>query len=346
MEIEGNFKTISFDGESLFLLDQRKLPNEEVYVKCEDEFEVADAIRSMIVRGAPAIGVTAAYGMALSAKRTSGLGLTDQLDSLNKAGKILGETRPTAVNLYWAIHKTFEFIENMNSPEEIMKSLLDFAISLHIEDIEICRKIGDLGSTLLPKDAHVLTHCNAGALATAGYGTAGGVIRSGFRDKRVKDVYVDETRPFLQGARLTAWELNKDGIPVVLISDNMAGYCMKLGKINVIVVGADRIAANGDVANKIGTYSLSILAKKHNIPFFVAAPTSTIDMNTKSGEDIPIEERSEEEIKTFAGMKITPDEVNVFNPAFDVTPFELVDALITEKGIVRLSSGEKVHSLK
>lgn len=216
---------------------------------------------------------------------------------------------------------------------------------MYFEDIEICKKIGNLGSPLLPENAHVLTHCNAGALATAGYGTAGGIIRSGFRDKRVKDVFVDETRPFLQGARLTAWELNKDGIPVILISDNMAGYCMKLGKINVIVVGADRIAANGDVANKIGTYSLAILAKEHNIPFFVAAPTSTIDMNTESGEQIPIEERSEEEIKTFAGKKITPDEVNVFNPAFDVTPFELVDALITEKGIVYLSSGEKVHSL-
>lgn len=346
MEIEGNFKTISFDGEKLLLLDQRKLPNKEVYVTCKDEFEVADAIFRMVVRGAPAIGVTAAYGMALSAKRTVGMGLDGQIDSLNNASKILGETRPTAVNLYWAIQKSLELIKDINTPEELMKNLLDFAISLHIEDIEICKKIGDLGSPLLPENAHVLTHCNAGALATAGYGTAGGVIRSGFRDNRVKDVYVDETRPFLQGARLTAWELSKDRIPVVLISDNMAGYCMKLGKINVIVVGADRIAANGDVANKIGTYSLSILAKKHNIPFFVAAPTSTIDMNTKSGEDIPIEERSEEEIKTFAGKKITPDEVNVFNPAFDVTPFELVDALITEKGIVRLSSGEKVHSLK
>ena len=345
MEIEGNFKTISFDGEKLLLLDQRKLPNEEVYVTCKDEFEVADAIFRMVVRGAPAIGVTAAYGMALSAKRTVGMGLDRQIDSLNNASKILGETRPTAVNLYWAIQKSLELIKDINTPEELMKNLLDFATSLHMEDIEICKKIGDLGSPLLPENAHVLTHCNAGALATAGYGTAGGVIRSGFRDNRVKDVYVDETRPFLQGARLTAWELSKDRIPVVLISDNMAGYCMKLGKINVIVVGADRIAANGDVANKIGTYSLSILAKKHNIPFFVAAPTSTIDMNTESGESIPIEERSGDEIRTFGGKKITPDEVNVFNPAFDVTPFELVDALITEKGIVRLSSGEKINSL-
>ena len=345
MEIEGNFKTISFDGEKLILLDQRKLPNKEVYVKCNDEFEVADAIRTMIVRGAPAIGVTAAYGMALSAKRTVSMGLDKQINSLNEAAAILGETRPTAVNLYWAIQKSLELIKNISTPEELMKNLLDFANSLYFEDIEICKKIGNLGSPLLPENAHVLTHCNAGALATAGYGTAGGIIRSGFRDKRVRDVFVDETRPFLQGARLTAWELNKDGIPVILISDNMAGYCMKLGKINVIVVGADRIAANGDVANKIGTYSLAILAKEHNIPFFVAAPTSTIDMNTESGEQIPIEERSEEEIKTFAGKKITPDEVNVFNPAFDVTPFELVDALITEKGIVYLSSGEKVHSL-
>ena len=345
MEIEGNFKTIAFDGEKLLLLDQRKLPNEEVYVKCNDEFEVADAIRSMIVRGAPAIGVTAAYGMALSAKRTASMGLDKQINSLNEAAAILGETRPTAINLYWAIGRTLKLIKDENSPEEIMKRLLDFANSLYLEDIEICKKIGNLGSPLLPENAHVLTHCNAGALATAGYGTAGGIIRSGFRDKRVIDVFVDETRPFLQGARLTAWELNKDGIPVILISDNMAGYCMKLGKINVIVVGADRIAANGDVANKIGTYSLAILAKEHNIPFFVAAPTSTIDMNTESGEQIPIEERSEEEIKTFAGKKIAPDEVNVFNPAFDVTPFELVDTLITEKGIVHLSSGEKVHSL-
>tara|TARA_Y100000588_G_scaffold329423_2_gene365580 strand:- start:121 stop:1161 length:1041 start_codon:yes stop_codon:yes gene_type:complete len=346
LEIEGNFKTISFDGETLLLLDQRKLPNEEVYVKCENEFEVADAISHMIVRGAPAIGVTAAYGMALSAKRTVGMGLDKQINSLNNASRILGQTRPTAVNLYWAIEKCLKLIKNINTPEEIMRKLVDFAISVHIEDIEICKKIGDLGSSLLPKNAHVLTHCNAGALATAGYGTAGGVIRSGFRDNRVKDVYVDETRPFLQGARLTAWELNKDSIPVVLISDNMAGYCMKLGKINVIVVGADRIAANGDVANKIGTYSLSVLAKKHNIPFFVAAPTSTIDMNSESGEKIPIEERPGDEIRTFAGKKITPDGVNVFNPAFDVTPFELVDALITEKGIVRLASGENINSLE
>ncbi|MED5580311.1 MAG: S-methyl-5-thioribose-1-phosphate isomerase [Nitrospinota bacterium] len=343
--MEGNFRTISFDGEELELLDQRKLPNEEVYVRCKDEFDVANAIQSMIVRGAPAIGVTAAYGMALSAKRNVGMSVDRQLVSLREAAVILGETRPTAINLYWAIRRTLDLIKSENSTEIIMRKLLDFAASLHLEDIEICKKIGDLGSTLLPDDAHVLTHCNAGALATAGYGTAGGVIRSGFRDKRVKDVYVDETRPFLQGARLTAWELNRDGIPVILISDNMAGYCMKLGKINVIVVGADRIAANGDVANKIGTYSLAILAKKHNIPFFVAAPTSTIDMDTESGEQIPIEERAAEEIKTFAGKKITPDEVKVFNPAFDVTPSELVDALITEKGVVFLSSGEKIDSL-
>ncbi|MYA96812.1 MAG: S-methyl-5-thioribose-1-phosphate isomerase [Nitrospinae bacterium] len=345
-EIEGNFHHIAFRDGVLVLLDQRKLPLEETYIECRTEDETAEAIKTMVVRGAPAIGIAASYGIALAAARHAGSGAGVQREALEGAARVLSATRPTAVNLFWAIEKMMAHVDKSGSaPETLAGELLRLAEAMHEEDAAVCRKIGDLGAELLPEESSVLTHCNAGALATAGYGTAGGVIRSGFRDGRVREVYVDETRPFLQGARLTAWELSRDGVPVVLITDNMAAHCMRLGKIDAVVVGADRVAANGDVANKIGTYGLAVLAREHKIPFYVAAPTSTIDMEAKSGVDIPIEERPEEEVRSFGGEPVAPEDVRVYNPAFDVTPARFVDALVTEKGMVRLSEGESLGSI-
>ena len=314
-EMEGNFHHIAFRDGALVLLDQRKLPLEEVYLECRTEDEAAEAIRTMAVRGAPAIGIAAGYGMALAAARHAGSGAGAQREALERAARVLGATRPTAVNLFWAIEKMMAHVDKSASgPEALAGELLRLAEAMHEEDAAVCRRIGDLGAALLPEGSSVLTHCNAGALATAGYGTAGGVIRSGFRDGRVREVFVDETRPFLQGARLTAWELSRDGVPVVLITDNMAAHCMRLGKIGAIVVGADRVAANGDVANKIGTYGLAVLAREHGVPFYVAAPTSTIDMEAKSGADIPIEERPEEEVRSFGGALVAPEGVRVYQP--------------------------------
>ena len=345
-EMEGNFHHIAFRDGALVLLDQRKLPLEETYIECRTEDETAEAIKTMVVRGAPAIGIAAAYGMALAAARHAGSGAGAQREALERSARVLGATRPTAVNLFWAIEKMMAHVDTSDSaPETLAGELLRLAEAMHEEDAAVCRKIGDLGAELLPEGSSVLTHCNAGALATAGYGTAGGVIRSGFRDGRVREVYVDETRPFLQGARLTAWELSRDGVPVVLITDNMAAHCMRLGRIDAVVVGADRVAANGDVANKIGTYGLAVLAREHNIPFYVAAPTSTIDMEAKSGADIPIEERPGEEVRSFGGALVAPEDVRVYNPAFDVTPARFVDALVTEKGMVRLAEGESPGSI-
>ena len=307
---------------------------------------MAEAIQAMVVRGAPAIGIAASYGIALAAARHAGSGAGAQREALERSARVLGATRPTAVNLFWAIEKMMAHVDESGSaPDALAGELLRLAEAMHEEDAAVCRKIGDLGAALLPEGSSVLTHCNAGALATAGYGTAGGVIRSGFRDGRVREVFVDETRPFLQGARLTAWELSRDGVPVVLITDNMAAHCMRLGRIDAVVVGADRVAANGDVANKIGTYGLAVLAREHKIPFYVAAPTSTIDMEAKSGADIPIEERPEEEVRSFGGEPVAPEDVRVYNPAFDVTPARFVDALVTEKGMVRLSEGESLDLL-
>ena len=345
-EIEGNFHHISFRDGALVLLDQRKLPREEVYLECRTEDEVAEAIETMVVRGAPAIGIAAGYGMAMAAARHSLSGADAQREAIERAARVLGATRPTAVNLFWAIEKMMAHVDDSDSaPEALAGELLRLARDMHEEDAAVCRRIGDLGATLLQEGSSVLTHCNAGALATAGYGTAGGVIRSGFRDGRVREVFVDETRPFLQGARLTAWELSRDGVPVVLITDNMAAHCMRLGRIDAIFVGADRVAANGDVANKIGTYGLAVLAREHEVPFYVAAPTSTIDMEAKRGADIPIEERPEEEVRSFGGVPVAPEGVRVFNPAFDVTPARFVDALVTEKGMVRLADGESLGSI-
>ena len=346
LESDGNFHTLEYRDGALHLIDQRRLPGEESYVECRTEAEVADAIRTMVIRGAPAIGIAASYGMAIAAARSAEMSPSDQAAALDAAAEQLAATRPTAVNLFWVI-KRFRAAarESVSTGKPLAEKLLGLAHETHREDIAICRRIGDHGAALLPPGSSILTHCNAGALATAGYGTATGVIRSGFRDGKVSRVFVDETRPFLQGARLTAWELSRDDIPVVLITDNMAAYCMHLGRIGAVVVGADRVAANGDVANKIGTYGVAILSRAHKIPFYVAAPLSTIDMDTPNGAGIPIEERSPEEVRRVGGELIAPEEVEVFNPAFDVTPAALVDGLITERGVVRLAEGESISPL-
>jgi len=291
----------------------------------------------MVVRGAPAIGVAAAFGIAIGAKKINTTSFKDFHEKIEKICKVLADTRPTAVNLFWAIDRIKKLIkDNRDLKISVLKKIIEKeAIKIMEEDIAICKKMGDIGEKLIEDGDTILTHCNAGALATAGYGTALGILRTAKKNGKRINVFVDETRPFLQGARLTAWELNKDKIPVILITDNMAGYFMKKGDINKVIVGADRIASNGDVVNKIGTYSIAILAMEHNIPFYVAAPVSSMDMSVSSGDDIPIEERDSNEITHFSGKRIAPDGIRVINPAFDITPNRLVDAIITEKGIIR-----------
>lgn len=332
-----SFKTIEWKNDKVIMIDQRLLPGEEVYNEYETSSQVADAIVEMVVRGAPAIGVAAAMGIALGALAID----AEDVDSFEKefslACDMIGKTRPTAVNLFWAIKRMKRvFGENRAKGVNALKSVLrEEALKICDEDIEINRRMGKNGGKLLVDGSTVLTHCNAGALATAGYGTALGVIRGAIESgKRIK-VIADETRPFLQGARLTAWELQKDSIDVTVITDNMAGHLMKGGGIDAVVVGADRIAANGDVANKIGTYMVAVLAARHSIPFYVAAPLSTIDLNIKTGAEIPIEERTPLEVTHLGGKRVTPEGVAVKNPAFDVTPAELVTAIITEEGIVK-----------
>lgn len=315
---------LKWENDSLYILDQRLLPHIVEYIKCEDHEDVARAIREMAVRGAPAIGIAAAYGVVLGVRKQS-------LGKLKDITKVLSETRPTAVNLFWALERMKRRALESSSWEE----LLEEAKAIHEEDIRANETMGKYGAILIPDGARVLTHCNAGALATGGLGTALGVIRMAFyQGKRIK-VFVDETRPVLQGARLTTWELMMDGIDVTLITDNMAGYLMSRGEIDLVIVGADRIASNGDVANKIGTYSLAVLARFHGIPFYVAAPISTIDINIASGKNIPIEERNPREVIEIGGVKIAPENVKVYNPAFDITPANLVSAIITEKGIIK-----------
>ncbi len=327
------------------MIDQRRLPREEVYLRCREAGAVAAAIRDMAIRGAPAIGVAAAMGLALSV-RAAASG-PERRAAFERAAQELAATRPTAVNLFWAIARMRERLESQPAAEEdgLATALLLEALAIEREDLEACRHMGDLGAALLPERARVLTHCNAGALATAGYGTALGVIRSAAREGRLEHVFADETRPFLQGARLTAWELAKDGIPTTLITDGMAGHFMAKGEVNAVVVGADRIAANGDVANKIGTYSVAILAHEHHLPFFVAAPCSTIDLATASGESIPIEERAAEEVARFASVPVAPEGVAVRNPAFDVTPARYVTAIVCERGVARPPYGRSLAAL-
>ena len=333
-------KTIEWTDEGIRMLDQRLLPTEEKYLMLRSYEEVAEAIKKMVVRGAPAIGVSAAMGLALGASQSVGMSVADLEDDFNYMCQVMSETRPTAVNLFWAIERMRERFRREKSTsqetEKIKAALIDEAQKIFREDIEANRALGRFGAELLSDGDTVLTHCNAGALATAGdYGTALGVIRGAIDAGKRIAVIADETRPFLQGLRLTAWELAKDNIPVTVITDSMAGHVMKSGQVNAVVVGADRIAANGDAANKIGTYMVAVLARKHNIPFYVAAPISTLDLTLKSGDEIPIEERDRKEVTHIREVQLAPDGVGVQNPAFDVTPNELITAIITDKGVAR-----------
>ncbi|ABR30128.1 methylthioribose-1-phosphate isomerase [Thermosipho melanesiensis] len=326
--------TMEWTGDELILIDQRKIPLKEEYMSCKTYKEVALAIKEMVVRGAPAIGASAAFGYVLGAREKFVEDFEAFVEKMREVKEVLANTRPTAVNLFWALNRMENALRKYGKVEGVLEFLENEALNIAKEDIEVNMAIGRYGAQLLKDGDTVLTHCNAGALATVDYGTALGVIRAAVEQgKRIK-VFADETRPYLQGARLTAWELMKDGIDVTLISDNMSGWAMKLGKINAVIVGADRVASNGDVANKIGTYMVAVLAKRHGIPFYVAAPTSTIDLNTQTGKDIPIEERKHTEVTHCGGTQIAPDNVKVFNPAFDVTNAELITAIITEKGIV------------
>lgn len=340
-------KTLEWTDDGVRFIDQTRLPTEEVYVLSRNYREVADAIRTMIVRGAPAIGVAAAMGVALGVKQSIATNINALRSEFDQIAKTIGETRPTAVNLFWAIRRMkqkFEALSAVAIPQ-IKAGLVREAQQMLVEDIAANEAMGRHGATLMPAAGGVLTHCNAGALATCGYGTALGVIRAAVASGKQIHVFADETRPFLQGSRLTAWELMKDGIPTTVIADNMAGAMMRQGKIKAVVVGADRIAANGDVANKIGTYSVAVLAREHGIPFYVAAPWSTVDLNTPTGEQIPIEQRSAREVTHHAGKQVAPDGVQVENPAFDVTPNKYVAAIITERGIARAPFAESLQEL-
>jgi methylthioribose-1-phosphate isomerase len=328
-------KTLEWTQQGVRFIDQTRLPTEEIYVTCRTYQEVATAIRDMVVRGAPAIGVAAAMGIALGVKQSTAQDAAALRTELGQICRTMGETRPTAVNLFWAIRRMQQKFETVakQSLNQIRSTLVEEAQQMLLEDIAANQAMGRHGATLMPSSGGVLTHCNAGALATCGYGTALGVIRAAIESGKQLHVFADETRPFLQGSRLTAWELMKDGIQTTVIADNMAGAMMRQGKIKAVVVGADRIAANGDVANKIGTYSVAVLAREHSIPFYVAAPWSTVDMNTPTGEQIPIEQRSHREVTHHAGKQVAPDGVLVENPAFDVTPGKYITAIVTERGI-------------
>ncbi len=339
---------VKWTDEGVAMLDQRLLPTEEKWLMLKTYDEVAAGIKDMVVRGAPAIGVSAAYGIALGAKGFVGTSVADLEDELEFISDVLGKTRPTAVNLFWAIDRMNRIFQKAKSEgksvSEIKQILLDDAKAIHEEDIESQRLIAQFGGELLDDNSTVLTHCNAGALATGGvWGTALGVIRGAVDQGKTISVIADETRPYLQGARLTAWELMQDDIPVTLITDNMSGHIMKKGSVQAVVVGSDRIAANGDVANKIGTYMVAVLARRHNIPFYVAAPLSTVDLNCPTGDDIPIEERDIREVTHMKDIQLAPDDTLVSNYAFDVTPNDLVTAIITEKGVARAPYTESLR---
>ncbi|HET9264699.1 MAG TPA: S-methyl-5-thioribose-1-phosphate isomerase [Vicinamibacterales bacterium] len=331
--------TIDWQGDAIVMVDQRKLPGQEIYVRCRSAQEVAKAIRTMVIRGAPAIGVAAAMGIALGASKSTARGTKQFAVEFQKTCDMMAATRPTAVNLFWAIDRMkrvfAEGAQAGESPTELAARLEREARLIHDEDVASCRAMGGFGADVVPDGARVLTHCNAGALATAGYGSALGVIRAAVEQGKKIAVFADETRPFLQGARLTAWELVRDGINTTVITESMAGPLMRAGEIDLVVVGADRIAANGDTANKIGTYTVAVLAHEHKIPFYVAAPLSTIDLTTPDGDHIPIEERDRREITHLGSSQLTPEGAHIRNPAFDVTPHRYVAGIITEKGIFR-----------
>lgn len=336
-------ETIQWTADGVVMIDQTKLPLQEVFVTCRTHAEVAEAIRSMVIRGAPAIGVAAAMGVALGVEALTG---PDEARFASIC-RSLAETRPTAVNLFWAIDRMKRLWESLRGRPlaEIRARMAAEAQLIRLEDIAINQAIGRHGADLVPDGKTVLTHCNAGALATAGYGTALGVIRAAVAAGKQVDVFADETRPFLQGARLTVWELQQDGIPATLITDNMAGHFLKSGRIGCVVVGADRVAANGDVANKVGTYSLAVLAKENGVPFYVAAPVSTLDLTLPSGDQIPIEQRAAREVTHVFGVQVAPHATRVENPAFDVTPNRYVTAIVTERGVARAPFEDSLRRL-
>jgi len=341
--------TIDWKDDAVVMIDQRKLPGREIYVSCKTAKDVAKAIKTMVIRGAPAIGVAAAMGIALGMRRSKATGTKQFATEFQRTCDLIAATRPTAVNLFWAVERMkrafAEAAQGGRSVGEITQRLEDEARRIHDADVESCRAIGAFGASLVPDVARILTHCNAGALATAGYGTALGIIRAAAEAGKEVTVLADETRPFLQGARLTAWELVKDGIDTTVITDNMTASMMRLGHVDLVVVGADRIAANGDVANKIGTYGVAVLAREHGIPFYVAAPMSTIDLGTPDGSYIPIEERSAREVTHVGPNRLTPEGARIRNPAFDVTPAKFVTAIVTEHGIARPPFQESLAQL-
>ncbi len=322
--LEDVLTPVRWKDDGVHLLDQRKLPVQEVWLVCETWQAVADAITQMVVRGAPAIGITAAYGVALAAKHAP--------DGLAQAFDGLAATRPTAVNLFWALNRMRAALADVPAGSVEATALAE-AQAVHLEDLAMCRAMGDHGAALLPDGARVLTHCNTGALATGGHGTALGVVRTAYQQGRLAHVWVDETRPFLQGARLTAWELSQDGIPATVLTDSMAAWCMARGEVDAVIVGTDRVAANGDIANKIGTYGLAVLARHHGVPFYVVGPTSTVDLACATGADIPIERRPDREVTHVGDIRLVPAGVPVANPAFDVTPGDLITAIVTEQGV-------------
>lgn len=339
-------KTIEWTDDGVVMLDQRALPQQEIYLTFNRSEQVIEAVADLVIRGAPAIGVAAAMGMALGAQSFSDEPEEFRAQMADLSAR-MNAARPTAVNLRWAVRRANRVAEEAlaEGVAAAKARLITEARLMHQQDIEMNRAIGQHGVALVPDEATILTHCNAGALATAGYGTALGVVRAAQEAGKNVNVLADETRPFLQGARLTTWELQKDDIPVTLITDNMAGHLMKQGKVDCVLVGSDRIAANGDVANKIGTYTVAVLAQRHDIPFYVAAPTSTVDLEAASGDDIPIEERSSDEVVVINGLRIVPDGVSAAYPAFDVTPHELVGAIITEEGVARAPYTENLAAL-
>ena len=341
--MNSSFQAICWTDSGLRLLDQRRLPQAEIYLDYVDAPAVAEAIRDMVVRGAPAIGITAAYAVVLAAQQHTTNSPGDWRTLLQRDMQQLAEARPTAVNLVWALERMRVCLTM--SGEAPVAALLEEARRIHAEDIEANQRMGGYGADLINKGDSLLTHCNAGSLATGGYGTALGVVRSAWAAEKVHTMFAGETRPWLQGARLTAWECVREGIPATLITDNMAGFFMQQGKVDAIVIGADRVAANGDVANKIGSYSLAVLARYHDVPFYVAAPTSTLDLETPTGAEIVIEERSADEVTQIGSRRIAPAAIAVRHPAFDVTPAELITAIVTERGVARAPFGPALHAL-
>ncbi|MFC2164334.1 S-methyl-5-thioribose-1-phosphate isomerase [Acidobacteriota bacterium] len=338
--------TIEWKTGRVIMIDQRILPEQEVYVECTDYNQVAEAIEKMVIRGAPAIGVAAAFGVALGVSKIEDVVTLE--DDFERIYNRLEQTRPTARNLFWALERmraSFDKNRHLDLPQ-LKEALIQEALAMDREDVETNKRIGFFGKDLVQNGQSILTHCNAGALATAGYGTALGVIRAAFDEGKTIQVFADETRPFLQGARLTCWELDKDGIPVILITDNMAGYLMHKGEISLVITGADRIASNGDTANKIGTYTVAVLAREHGLPFYIAAPMSTIDFSLSGGDEIPIEERNPDEVRKVGRQYLSPPNIPVRNPAFDVTPASFITAIITERGIARPPYTDSLQKLK